>query len=114
MAKRVNASKLRHRITIQHKVETKNEWNEPVIEWREFATVWASVEPISGREFWASRQVQSEVTHRIRLRYLPGVDSTMRILFKGREFRIEAIRNIEERNTETEILAVERIKGGEQ
>jgi SPP1 family predicted phage head-tail adaptor len=105
------AGRLRHRITIQEYREIgKNEWNEPIFDWADVATVWASVEPIGGREFWASRQVQSEVTHRIRIRHLPGLDPTMRILFRGREFKIEVIRNIEERNREMEILAVERIE----
>jgi len=104
------AGRLRHKVTIQRKVSTKNEWNEPVVEWKDVTTVWASVEPIRGREFWASRQVQSEVTHRVRIRCLPGLDPTMRIVFKDREFNIEAIRNIEERNAEMEILVTEKVE----
>lgn len=106
--KRVNASKLRHRVTFLQRIVELDKWNQPKETWVIFAEVWASVEPISGREYWASSQVQSEVTHRIRIRYLPGLDPSMLALFKGRVFELQPPRNVEERNQEMEILAIER------
>ena len=106
--KRVNASKLRHRVTFLQRVVEMDKWNQPQEMWVIFAEVWANVEPITGREYWASSQVQSEVTHRIRIRYLPGLDPSMLALFKGRVFELQPPRNVEERNQEMEILATER------
>ncbi|TGE33172.1 phage head closure protein [Desulfosporosinus sp. Sb-LF] len=31
--------------------------------------IWASIEPLSGREYYAAQQVNAEITHRIKIRY---------------------------------------------
>lgn len=100
---------LRHRITIQKYEEYRNEWNEPIKEWVDWATVWASIEPISGREYWANVQIQAEVSHRIRIRYLPAVEPTMRVIFRGREFEIESIINWQERNIDLQLMCREKV-----
>lgn len=87
----------------------KNEYNQPIMGWGDFATVWASVEPISGKEYWASSQVQAEVTHRIRVRYLPGIRPTMRVQFKARTFEIESIINWQERNIDLQLMCKEKV-----
>lgn len=67
------------------------------------------MEPISGREFWAGHQVQAEVTHRIRMRYLPGVRPTMKVFFGEREFEIESIINWQERNIDLQLMCKEKV-----
>ncbi len=102
--------RLRHRITIQeYKLIGRDEYNSPIMGWGDFATVWASVEPISGQEYWASSQVQAEVTHRIRVRYLSGVRPTMRVQFKERTFEVESIINWQERNIDLQLMCKEKV-----
>jgi len=98
---------LRHRITIEQVTETVNSVGEPIITWTTFAIVWASVAPLDGREFWASKQINSEVTGKIKIRYLSGINTKMRVLFGSRVFDIEAILNVEERNKEMTLLVKE-------
>ena len=52
------------------------------------ATVWAAVDPVSGREYYAAEQAQSEVTHKVRLRYRAGVTPGMRVLLGQRRLHI--------------------------
>lgn len=101
---------LRHRITIEdYKEVGRNQYNEPIYDWDVLAEVWASIEPISGREYWANVQIMAEVTHRIRIRYLPELKPTMLIKFKGREFNITSIINWQERNIDLQIMCKEKV-----
>lgn len=104
------AGLLDRRITLQNSTFTQNSIGEAVLSWTNFATVWASVEPISGREFWAMQQVHAEVTVRIRIRYLAGVVPKMRVIGTGSKvFNIEAIINPADNNGHLELLCSEGI-----
>lgn len=84
--------KLRHRITIQHKTRTQDpETGELTEGWADFATTWASVEPLSAREFIAAQSTQSKISARIVIRYRSGIDASMRILHDGRVYNIEGV-----------------------
>lgn len=105
----IESGKLRHRITIQQRSTTQDVYGEPTDTWTTFATVWASVEPIIGREFFASEQVQAEVTTKIRIRNLDGILPKMRVSFGSKIYDIKAIMNIEERNREILLMCEEVI-----
>lgn len=45
--------------------------------------IWASVEPLSTREYIASQATQAQATTRIVIRYREGVTATMRVLHRG-------------------------------
>lgn len=88
----MKAGSLRHRITIQKPVSGQNpDTGATTTTWEEVAQVWASVEPLSVREFIAAKAGQSEVTARIVMRYRSGIDATMRILFRGQIYNIEGV-----------------------
>ncbi len=71
------------------------------------ATVWASIEPLTGKEFMESQQMKNTVTHRIRIRHLAGVVPTYRVEFDSRVFNIEYVLNADERNIEMELMCKE-------
>ncbi len=103
----------RHKLTIEEFRETgRDEYNEPIREWTEFATVRGEVDPLRGREFFASRQVQAEQTHRISFRYIKGVKPTMRIRWGERIFEIVApALNPYEANYEIQLMCKEKVPG---
>jgi len=103
----VNIGKLRHRVTIQNKVTLLDGYGGVTSTWQDVATVWASVEPLNGRELYAAQQVKAELTHRIRIRYMSGIKPEMRIAFDNRTFEIEAIIDPEERHESLELLCSE-------
>lgn len=80
--------KLRHRVRIEEYANVLDTAGEPVRgpqgefikEWQEVATVWASIEPLSAREFIQSQAVQSQVTARMLIRYRDGLDAAMRLV----------------------------------
>lgn len=81
---------LRHRVTLQRFQQGQDAYGGPVETWEDVATVWASLEAMNGREFFASKQAQSEVTQRIRIRYRADVTADMRVVHGGRVFGIVA------------------------
>lgn len=107
----IDAGKLRHRISFQRFTGEQDAFGDPLTgeeeNWEDVVTVWASIDPISGREFYAAEQSQSEVTHKIRCRYYPGLSPAMRIAFGKRRFRIVSIIDWEERHESYLIMAKE-------
>lgn len=77
-----------------------------------FAEVWAAVEALSattfGREVYAAQQKVSEVTHRLTIRYLDGVKSSMNVWFRDRQFQIEAVVDPDEQQKVLYLLCIER------
>jgi len=72
------------------------------------ATLWARVEPLSGRELARYQTVYSQVSTKINIRYHPNVDAKCTGWIGSREFGIEAVINVEEANKEMDVLAYER------
>ncbi len=101
------AAIFRHRITIQEHVTGQDEAGQPVDMWQDVATVWAAVEPLRGREYFAAAQVQAEVTTRIRIRYRRGIRPDMRVLYDGRLYNINAVIDPEERHMELQLMCKE-------
>ena len=88
----MRAGKLRHKVTIQAPGLTQDPvTGEMVAGWSDFASVWASVEPLSARDYIAAQANQSEITARIVIRYREGILPTMRILHRGKVYAIQGV-----------------------
>lgn len=105
----MRAGDLRHRVTIQQLSALSDGMGGVRETWQDVATVWAAVEPMEGRERYEAQQIQAELTHRVRLRYRPGITPKMRVVHKGRIFQIEAVINRAERNRELILLCAEEV-----
>jgi len=102
--------KLRHRITFQQRTTTQNSYGELTETWADYATRWASVEPLKGREYFSAKQTQAEVDVRFRCRYLSGLNTAdFRIKYGSRIYDIVSIINVDERNKELIIMAKEKV-----
>lgn len=106
-------SKMRHRITfLKPDRSAVNSMGETVMEYKEYKTVWAQVVPRSGREYDEADKLRPETSYDITTRYFGGITTDMRIRFRSRELRIEAVLNTDERNEQLRISAVEYGKNG--
>ncbi|MFT5175959.1 MAG: SPP1 family predicted phage head-tail adaptor [Hyphomicrobiaceae bacterium] len=77
IAPRIGA--LRHRVTIEEPVRTADEAGGAEITWQTVASVWAEIQPKTGREVFESDQLGGRVTHDVRMRFRKGVTPKMRI-----------------------------------
>jgi SPP1 family predicted phage head-tail adaptor len=75
--------------------------------WSTDRTTSASIDPLRGREFFAEKRVQGDVTHHIRLRHSPGLTKRNRIRFRGRVFNLVEVINSQERGISHECMATE-------
>lgn len=56
--------------------------------WTTYDTVWAKVEPLSGRERYHAQQTQASANYRVTIRYRDDVSPADRILWRGRVMNI--------------------------
>lgn len=103
-----DAGELRKRITIQQRSgSTQDGFGSPITTWGTYATVWAAVRPLSGRELIAAQAVQSEISHQVTLRYRSGITTAMRVLFGSRIFNITAVLDENEAHEKITLLCTE-------
>jgi len=106
----IRAGDLRERVTVQIASGTTNALGETVLAWSNSSAVWASVEGVSAREALAAGQQDTTITHKVRLRYLPGLTQQMRFAWRGRTLEIVSL--LEHGNrSEHEAICQERRDG---
>jgi SPP1 family predicted phage head-tail adaptor len=108
----LRTGRLRHKIIIQYRTATTDEYGGPVQVWTDYATVTAGVDSLSGREFLAAQAAQSEASVRFNMRYVAGVDAEMRIVYNGKFHNILNITDPEERHRELIILTTQGVNEG--
>lgn len=84
----IDPGRMRERITVQIASGTTNSLGEQVLTWSSSSSVWASVEGVSAREALEAGQQDTTITHRVRLRYLPGLTQRMRFAWRSRTLNI--------------------------
>ena len=100
----MQAGRLRHRLILQSKAETRDSYGATLITWDTVATVWGAIEPLSGKEYFAQQEVQSESKVRIVLRYYSGVLPSWRVSHGGLYYDIEDVLNHDTRNRQLTLM----------
>ncbi len=67
----MRAGSLRHRVTIEQAVATQSASGAETVAWVEYGTVWASLEPLRGREGLVADQPLAEIDTKITIRWSP-------------------------------------------
>jgi len=111
----MRAGTLRRRITIQKKRIDKNTKGEQTVSWEDDATIWGAIWPLRGTEYFASQQIQSSVSHKIRIRYRTLEDDTKitpncRIKHNtNRYFNIISVIDPDERHIHLDLMCSEEV-----
>ena len=109
-----DAGLMRDRITVQQynkAVDAHGDVRDDLDEnWVTVCTVYAQISPISGREFYAAEQSQSEVSHKIRCRWFPGLKTEQRLVYRGRIFEIVSVIDWSNRHESYLIMAKELVE----
>lgn len=100
----MRAGALRRQVILQTKgTPTRDSLGGEVITWTTFATVWAEREVISGQEYISLRMAQEDIVARYRIRYLAGVNPSMRVSDGGTIYEVVAVVP-DAKNTELQLL----------
>lgn len=98
------AGKYSTKVIVQRRDESQvTAMNEPDPEWKTYCVVWASLDPISGREFQSGDQTTADVGYRVRMRYsqkTSEITPKMRIWHRDRTFEIVRASDVENRHVE--------------
>ena len=100
---------LRQRVVLQLKEIAEDELKQQYEVWTDAATVWASVEPLSGREYFTAGQVNSEISVKVTIRYRKDITPDMRVVFGGKVYETLSVINPKER-CETLIMMCGEVK----
>jgi SPP1 family predicted phage head-tail adaptor len=103
----LNIGDMRHRITILKPVNTADDNGFETETYENFKTVWASISNLYGREYFEAATLNAEKTVKFTIRYIDGIDNSMRISFRGKQYEITFIDNIKYENRFIEIRALE-------
>jgi SPP1 family predicted phage head-tail adaptor len=98
---------LRSRLTFQVANEIDDGYGGKQVEWADRFNAWAYIEPLSGREYFDAMQIQTEISHRVIVRYRNDITPDMRIKYGGRILEIEAVIDIGNQHRFLEILCRE-------
>lgn len=104
----MDAGKLRERVTVQQASESRNRLGESILSWTTFAEVWASIQGVSAREYLLAGQQQIDISHRVTMRYLPGLTQKMRLSWRGRTLEIVSVLERDNRSVH-EIICQETV-----
>lgn len=105
----MNAGLLRHIVTFQEKSNYQNEFGEEVDYWNDVIKTRVGIFPVGGKDFFAAETVQSEVTHKIKMRYSHLIKPNMRVAFGDRHFDIISVINWQEKNIELQLMCKELV-----
>lgn len=92
---------MRNIINIKQRVDNYNSFGEHTDTWEiVFADIFASKEPLLGREYFSAEATQSSVEMKFRTFYFDGVKNEMRIECDGETFEILSAINVKSLNRE--------------
>lgn len=107
----LQAGKLDQRVTIMAPVEVRDpNYSAVTRTWQPLATVWAAVEPLQGRELERNRELGSEISLRVRVRFSPeisAISSKMRLDNGGKLYEIQAVLNPFQGDEQLHLLCAE-------
>jgi SPP1 family predicted phage head-tail adaptor len=96
------------RVEVQRNTPTTSGIGEQTNSWATLLTIWAHIEPLTGKELFYAQQIQAEADTKISIRHYDGLTSKDRIKFGTRYYSIIAPpKNIDEEGSYDELLCVE-------
>lgn len=108
----MNTGRMRHIVALQSKAMSTDDYGGQVETWSTFATVWAEVQPLRGRELLAAQAAQGETTVRFVLRYLATVDQADRIVWDGKIYNVRDVIDVGGMRRELHIMAATGLNEG--
>jgi SPP1 family predicted phage head-tail adaptor len=108
----MNPGELKHKIEIQYYVAAENEIYEQVKQWQTYKKVWAKIHCVgNGREQIKAGKQELSLDYEIIIRYTPGINTSMRIIYKDKVYNIDHVVNYKELNVELHLFCTLQEEG---
>jgi SPP1 family predicted phage head-tail adaptor len=108
----VRSGDLRRRITIQSRDSQQDTFGQQSTSWVDVLSCWAQISPANGREQLAGDAQQAETTHRITIRYRPGITAAMRVVYEGRLLEVTSVLDDEMQHRKLQLMCSEGLAPG--
>lgn len=105
----MSAGRRDKKVTIQRLGTARDDAGQILDTWTDQHTVWASITPVAGREYFNASGERAEVTHKIGIVYGPTVAPRDRIVYGSRVFDVKSVINTKERNRDLQIMCTEHV-----
>lgn len=103
----IDIGRMNKRLTILTLKDVKDEMGQSVKKLSEVATVWGSLYPIRGAEFYEVQKVQGRTTHKAYIRYRKGIDQGSFIKCEGITYSVESAIDVKGEHKLIEIMCTE-------
>jgi SPP1 family predicted phage head-tail adaptor len=87
----MRAGRLDKLVSLQSRSATQDAYGEQLTTWTAIADVWASVEDMTGRQYFAAQAAQNPVQTKITIRKRAGVVPAMRVVHGSDIYDIESV-----------------------
>jgi len=103
----MQAGKLRHRVTIQHRTHAQDSYGEMDITYTDGDTIWANIKPMYANELFRAQQINSKINTKIITRFRRDITTVERLKFGTRYFNVLGVIDPEEKHRELQLLCEE-------
>ena len=102
----VTIADLRWKIQIQNKEATgeTDPMGGVITDWVTVATPWAKIKPMTGREQYRADKLNATGMTQVIIRYRSDLNETMKVVYKGEDYQIRSIIDIEEKRQWLELM----------
>lgn len=108
----MQAGRLDQKITIQSRSITRDEYGAETVTWVNFKTVYASVQPMAGRDYLLGRTLTDEIDISIRIRYTESIIPGMRITHLDHIYDIVSVQHMGFARRELVLMCREFVNNG--
>lgn len=105
----LRAGQLRHKVRIYSRTVTRDVMGGTTESLLHRAWTYAAIEPLSGAERMTAQQLESGITHRVRMRPVDGITPRDCIVHGSRTLEIVDIVDVDSRNRELELTCKEAV-----
>ena len=103
----IQIGKLNKRITFMGFDDAEDEMGQETQSLTEIKTVWASLYPVRGVEYYEATKLRSKTTYKCYVRYIPGITTNMYIRYKDIMYTIESVIDVDFEHKMLEIYCTE-------
>ena len=103
----IQIGKLNKRITFMDYTFAEDEIGQEIQKLANIKTVWGSLYPVRGAEYYEAAKVRAETTYKCYARYIPGITSNMYLKHKDTMYMIESVIDVDMEHKMLEIYCTE-------
>tara|TARA_R110002124_G_scaffold207146_1_gene373597 strand:+ start:510 stop:839 length:330 start_codon:yes stop_codon:yes gene_type:complete len=101
--------KMRYRVKVERATNTRDAGGGIAQAFNPVTFIYADIKPKSANSVYRQGMLQEKVTHEVTIRYMTNIDTNSRITFGTRQFAINGIINVDERDRFLTLLCEEGI-----